>query len=84
MHAKYFFINQEKWFGLIVIICIVMSFVLLCFFLYHVNLAWKNETTNENFKRKNCDCNIKRELSIVRALIQETDEWQPKSTNKED
>ena len=84
MHFRFFFINQEKWFGLIVIVCGVMAVVLLLFFLYHVRLAWNNETTNESFKRKSLEGNIKREISIIRALIQETEDWEPKSSSKED
>tara|TARA_B110000285_G_C14921638_1_gene512870 strand:+ start:427 stop:597 length:171 start_codon:yes stop_codon:yes gene_type:complete len=56
-----------------------MSFVLLLFFGYHVNLAWNNETTNESMKKKDFKGSLDRELSIVRALILETDEWEPKS-----
>ena len=66
-----------------VIICIVMSFVLSLFFGYHVNLAWKNETTNESMKKKDFQSSLNRELSIIRALILETSEWPPKSDAKE-
>lgn len=55
-----------------VIICIVMSFVLMLFFVYHVNLAWNNETTNESMKKKDFKSSLNRELSIIRALILET------------
>jgi len=50
-----------------------MSFVLALFFGYHVNLAWNNETTNESIKRKDFKSSLDRELSIVKALIVETD-----------
>lgn len=83
MHIRYFFINQEKWFGLVVIICIVMSVVLALFFGYHVNLAWNNETTNESMKKKDFKSSLARETSIIKALITETDDWEPKSDAKE-
>jgi hypothetical protein len=60
-----------------------MSFVLFLFFGYHVNLAWNNETTNESMKKKDFKSSLDREISIVRALIIETDEWEPKSDAKE-
>ena len=84
MHFRYFFINQEKWFGLIVIVCIVMAVVLLGFFFYHLMLAWGNQTTNESMKRKSLKSQIDRELSIIRALQKETIDWEPKSKEKKD
>lgn len=49
-----------------------MGFVLALFFGYHVNLAWKNETTNESMKKKDFIAGIQRENSIIKALITET------------
>ena len=54
MFLKYFFLNEEKFLGLIIIISIVMFVMLVMFFSYHLSLATANETTNESFKREYC------------------------------
>ena len=50
LHFKYFFLNEEKHFGIVVTICLVMAIVLVFFFRYHLNLARSNMTTNEEYK----------------------------------
>ena len=52
MHLRFFFLYEHKMFGGVIIICIVMSFALGFFFVYHARLAMANETTNESFKRE--------------------------------
>ena len=52
MHLKYFFLNEERHFGIVVCICTIITPVLIGFFGYHLRLAWKNETTNESYKRE--------------------------------
>jgi len=52
MHAKYFFLFEQKMFGAVIIICLVMTFALGFFFMYHARLAFCNETTNESFKKE--------------------------------
>jgi len=51
MHVKFFFNQEEKNFGLVIAICIVMGVVLVAFVGYHLRLAKSNQTTNEEFKR---------------------------------
>lgn len=42
VHLKYFFLSQERHFGIILVICIVMFFVLSGFLIYHLRLAKSN------------------------------------------
>ena len=51
-HFRYFFLFEEKGLGVMVIICAVMVICLIIFLGYHLNLAVRNETTNENIKRE--------------------------------
>lgn len=51
INLKYFFLSEERHFGIVLCICIVMFFVLGGFLWYHLNLAVNNMTTNESFKR---------------------------------
>lgn len=51
IHLKYFFMTEERNFGVILVICMVMGEVLMVFLGYHLNLAYNNKTTNESFKR---------------------------------
>lgn len=65
MHLKFFFLNEERKFGVVVVICIVMGVCLLVFFLYHLDLALSNMTTNESFKRVMCQDKLCREEKIL-------------------
>lgn len=51
IHLKYFFLSEERNFGIVLLICMVMFFVLSGFLWYHLSLAKSNMTTNESFKR---------------------------------
>lgn len=59
MHLRYFFLNEEKNFGVIVVICAVMGFVLIFFFGYHLNLATSNTTCNEDYKKSDVKATVK-------------------------
>ena len=59
---------------MIVIICAIMVFCLAIFLAYHIRLAIRNETTNEECKRDEILFNLRRELKIIKALIKECDE----------
>jgi len=50
MHAKYFFFNDEKRFGCVLIMAMIMGSLLGLFFLFHVSLMVWNQTTNESAK----------------------------------
>jgi uncharacterized membrane protein len=52
-------------------ICIVMVICLVIFLGYHINLAVRNETTNESFKREELLSNIETERKTMNDLIQE-------------
>lgn len=39
MHFKFFFLNEQKWFGMVIIICVAMFFALTAFFVYHLRLV---------------------------------------------
>lgn len=73
MHFKYFFLFEQKLFGAVVIICIVMTFALAFFFAYHARLAWSNETTNESFKREDILKKYEFEDKTLQELIDEAD-----------
>ena len=60
-----------------VIICIVMTFALAGFFLYHARLAWANETTNESFKREDISKKYEFEDNTLQELIDEVEAWKP-------
>ena len=57
-----------------VIICSIMIFCLAIFLAYHLRLAIRNETTNEECKRDEILYDLRRELKIIKALIKECDE----------
>ena len=84
MHLKFFFFYEEKQFGIIVLICIIMGMVLVVFFGYHIGLASSNLTTNETFKKSECERLLYREEAIIKQLIYECEEWTPKSDSPED
>jgi len=68
-HFKYFFLYEEKGLGIMVIICFVMVICLIIFLGYHLNLAIRNETTNESFKREELLYNIQTERKTMNDLI---------------
>ena len=75
LHLRYFFLTEEKELGLIAAVCFVMGLTLAVFFAYHCNLAWKNMTTNESYKRP---AEIRQKMTEVRifdSLIKECDDW---------
>ena len=51
-----------------------MFFCLAIFLVYHLRLAIRNETTNEECKRDEITFNLRLELKIIKALIKECDE----------
>ena len=51
-----------------------MIFCLAIFLAYHLRLAIRNETTNEECKRDEITFNLRRDLKIIKALIKECDE----------
>mgnify|MGYP000920392714 CR=1 FL=1 len=68
MHMKFFFIQEEKNFGMVILICIIMSVILTCFLGYHLRLAWNNMTTNESAKKDQCRSQLKREERILKII----------------
>jgi hypothetical protein len=54
-----------------------MCVVLAVFFNYHVTLAVNNQTTNESFKKWDCEYDLNREKRILNKLISECEEWDP-------
>lgn len=68
-HFKYFFLYEEKGLGVMVIICFVMVICLIIFLGYHLNLAIRNETTNESFKREELLYNNQTERKTMNDLI---------------
>ena len=79
MHFWYFFLNEQRWFGVVVCICLVMAVVLCFFFHYHLGLVFKNETTNEEYKRQDFETKLKYQLNTVGKLIKEAEEWNPEN-----
>ena len=77
MHLKYFFLFEQKMFGAVIIICVVMSAALGAFFVYHCKLAIDNMTTNESFKRTDCEKKYDFEDKTLQELIDECESWQP-------
>mmetsp|Transcript_5440 Transcript_5440/g.9179 ORF Transcript_5440/g.9179 Transcript_5440/m.9179 type:complete len:148 (+) Transcript_5440:996-1439(+) len=77
MHVKYFFLNQERSLGVVIIICFVMCLMLIGFLGYHLGLVRMNQTTNESFKHDECFELLKREMKIIEQLILECQTWQP-------
>ena len=65
IHLKYFMFNEERMFGVVIIICIVMCIVLIFFFGYHLSLVYYNQTTNESFKREEVKFQLEREERII-------------------
>ena len=65
IHLKYFMLNEERMFGVVVIICIVMCTVLIAFFGYHLVLVYYNQTTNESFKCDEIKQSLVREHTII-------------------
>lgn len=84
MHLKYFFLNEQRLFGLVIIICIAMFIALSVFFVYHLRLVWNNTTTNESFKKDEFNHRLEREYGIIMSLIKETEDWMPKSNEPQD
>jgi palmitoyltransferase len=68
MHFKFFFLNEERHFGLVIIICIAMFFALSVFFVYHLRLVIANTTTNESFKKDSINASLERQGTIVMEL----------------
>ena len=64
-------------FGAVIIICIVMSAALGAFFVYHCSLAKDNMTTNETFKKLDCEKKFKFEEYTLQQLIDELEAWKP-------
>ena len=77
MHLKFFFFSEERYFGIILIICMVMAVVLTGFLAYHLRMAVNNVTTNESFKRDEHKYNLHNENKIIKELLKECEEWQP-------
>ena len=72
MHLRYFVTAQEKWFCIVVAVCIAMVGILTAFLGYHFNLARQNKTTNESFKVLDHMDALDSEQKIVSALIEKT------------
>ena len=75
LHMRYFFLTEEKALGLIAAICFMMMFTLALFFGYHCNLAWKNMTTNETYKKPSQISENKSNIRILDMLIKECKDW---------
>ena len=75
VQLKYFFLGQERHFGVIFIICILMFFVLSGFLVYHLRLARSNQTTNESFKRYDFNYALKHEHKVLKELIEECEKF---------
>ena len=82
MHLRYFFLNEEKNFGIVVVICAVMAVVLIFFFGYHLGLATRNETCNENYKRDEFNQTLKMQKQTLERLLKEVEEWKPDPNDK--
>lgn len=78
VHLRYFFLSQERHFGIVLIICILMFFVLSGFLIYHLRLAKSNQTTNESFKRHDFNMALKHEHKVLKDLIEECKNHEPK------
>lgn len=77
LHFKYFFLIEERKFGVVIAICMAMTVALACFVVYHFNLAINNTTTNESFKRYDLNYTLDYELKAIKELIAEAEEWTP-------
>ena len=84
MHAKYFFLNEQRTFGLVIIICIAMFICLTVFLVYHLRLVMENTTTNESFKKHEINQRLDNEKRIILELIRETEEWKAQGSKPED
>ena len=78
IHLKYFFLAEERYFGIVLVICVVMAVVLTCFLGYHLRLARSNQTTNESFKRDEFKHALQYEKKVLKELIKECEDWVPK------
>ena len=84
MHLKFFFLNEQRVFGTVIIICIAMFFALSVFLVYHLRLVMANTTTNESFKKDDYNQRLDREFRIITELTKETEDWKPKSNDPKD
>lgn len=80
LHMRYFFLTEEKALGLIAAVCFMMMLTLSVFFGYHCNLAWKNMTTNETYKKPALISEVKSHVRIFDELIRECNDWEEKET----
>ena len=65
MHFRAF-VFKEPLFSAVILFCLIVSVVLGYFLSYHLDLAVKNQTTNEEYKFEMCSNRILRELKIVK------------------
>ena len=77
MHLRYFFLNEEKNFGVIAVICAVMAVVLIFFFGYHLGLATSNTTCNEDYKKEEFRQTLKLQKQTLERLLKEVEDFKP-------
>lgn len=75
IHLKYFFLAEERYFGIVLVICIIMFWVLGGFLFYHLRMAKSNMTTNEQFKRDEFNYALSHERRVLKDLFKEAEDW---------
>lgn len=70
--------NEEKLLGLVTFMCILIAIVLGSFFVYHMNMAMNNTTTNESHKKEDMQELLRREKDYLEYKIDQTKKWKNK------
>ena len=83
MHLRKF-ANEDTNLAAIMILAFYLSFILLAFLCYHLNMARKNTGTNEGHKTSLLKSKLEREGKVFKTLLEECDRWTPESEKAED
>lgn len=84
MHFKYLFLIKHPMYFCVVCITFAVIFIIIFFIMWHLDMASKNETTNEQFKRKDTNRHIKQEREVLSGLVRECEAWQEKNEDGSD
>ena len=65
--------------SMVILLCVIMSFVLTLFFGWHFYLVLANTTTNDSVKKNEIILEINKMLKILMPLIEEANKFREKS-----
>ena len=69
--------DKHELFFIVVIMCVVVTVLLLCFIVYHLYMFLFDYTTNELIKRRNVKHHLNRKLSFMRRWQEASQEKRP-------